>query len=142
MLLVAAPFHLTYQRSRKGNLRLVLCGTFLYTFNFNFLGLAGYALGKERFADCSSCYVCLSGTVGFVFQDHRDCNGGLAQDEQQRPFSVFSLGWEQIQRGASPKVASTSWLGLHLPFNIALRCVPEPTFSSLTEGTSGLLFGP
>ena len=27
--------------------RLVLCGTFLETFNFNFLGMAGYALGEE-----------------------------------------------------------------------------------------------
>ena len=29
------------------SLLLVLCGTFLQTFNFNFLGLAGYALGPE-----------------------------------------------------------------------------------------------
>ena len=28
------------------SLLLVLCGTFLQTFNFNFLGLAGYALGE------------------------------------------------------------------------------------------------
>ena len=34
---------------QAGNLstRLVLCGTFLETFNFNFLGMAGYALGEE-----------------------------------------------------------------------------------------------
>ena len=30
------------------SLALVLCGSFLETFNFNFLGLAGYALGPER----------------------------------------------------------------------------------------------
>mmetsp|Transcript_33356 Transcript_33356/g.69614 ORF Transcript_33356/g.69614 Transcript_33356/m.69614 type:complete len:574 (-) Transcript_33356:102-1823(-) len=29
------------------SLLLVLCGTFLETFNFNFLGMAGYALGEE-----------------------------------------------------------------------------------------------
>ncbi|CAJ1403960.1 unnamed protein product [Effrenium voratum] len=51
------------------SLLLVLCGTFLYTFNFNFLGLAGYALGK---------------------------------DEQQRPFSVFSLGMQIRDASADP----------------------------------------
>lgn len=30
------------------SLLLVLCGTFLQTFNFNFLGLAGYALGEDQ----------------------------------------------------------------------------------------------
>lgn len=30
------------------SLLLVLCGTFLQSFNFNFLGLAGYALGPEQ----------------------------------------------------------------------------------------------
>lgn len=29
------------------SLLLVLCGSFLETFNFNFLGLAGYALGPD-----------------------------------------------------------------------------------------------
>ncbi|OLP89578.1 hypothetical protein AK812_SmicGene28942 [Symbiodinium microadriaticum] len=46
------------------SLLLVLCGTFLETFNFNFLGMAGYALGEEA-------------------------NSSMAR---HRPFSVFSLG--------------------------------------------------
>lgn len=50
------------------SLVLVLCGTFLQTFNFNFLGLAGYALGPE----------------------------------QNRPFSVFSLGMQIPEASKDP----------------------------------------